>query len=242
MNQPLVSICCITYNHGKYIRDCIEGFLMQKCNFSYEILINDDASNDGTQTIIQEYMHRYPEIIKPIFHSENQYSKGQRGFNFKYNFPRAKGKYIAMCEGDDFWTDPDKLQIQVDLLEKESNIVLCSHNVNRIDESCGIIKPGIVSDDVKYFTSSEIFHNQFPTLSLVFRNVDLAYTDEFKNAFNGDAILTGLLSRHGGAAHFGFVGATYRIHSGGVYSQNNYYFNQQKSIATRKLMLKSPVF
>lgn len=113
----VVSISCLTYNHVKYIRQCLDGFLMQQCNFKYEVLIHDDASTDGTIEIIKEYQEMYPDIIKPIIQTENQYSKGIRGMNIKYNFPRAKGKYIALCEGDDFWTDSLKLQKQVDFLE-----------------------------------------------------------------------------------------------------------------------------
>src|SRR5690606_15609661 len=107
-----VSICCITYNHEPFIRQCLDGFLMQQGDFEYEILIHDDASTDGTTKIIQEYELKYPEIIKPIIQTQNQYSQGVRGINFIYNFPRAKGEYIAMCEGDDYWTDPLKLQKQ----------------------------------------------------------------------------------------------------------------------------------
>jgi len=114
--KPLVSISCITYNHAKYIRDAIESFLMQKTNFTYEILIHDDASTDGTENIIREYKKKYPDIIKPLYETENQWSKGIRG-SAVFNFPRALGKYIAMCEGDDYWTDPYKLQKQVGFLE-----------------------------------------------------------------------------------------------------------------------------
>ena len=102
--EPLVSICCLTYNHAPYIRDAIEGFLMQKTNFPVEILIHDDASTDGTADIIREYETRYPDIIKPIYQTENQYSKGVK-ISREYQFSRARGKYIALCEGDDYWTD-----------------------------------------------------------------------------------------------------------------------------------------
>lgn len=121
----VVSICCITFNHASFIRECLEGFFMQKCDFEYEILIHDDASTDGTQEIIKEYQEKFPQIIKPIFQTENQYSKGNRSINSKFNFPRAKGKYIAICEGDDYWTDPLKLQKQVDFLEKYIDFGSC---------------------------------------------------------------------------------------------------------------------
>ncbi len=110
---PLVSICSITYQHAPYIRQCLDGFLMQKTDFAFEVLIHDDASTDGTEEIIREYEAKYPDIIKPLYEEENQWVKGRRGSR-TFNFPRAKGKYIAMCEGDDYWTDPLKLQKQVD--------------------------------------------------------------------------------------------------------------------------------
>src|SRR5690606_1543694 len=105
MKHPLVSVSCITYNHSSYIRQCLDGFVMQKCDFAFEVLIHDDASTDDTQEIIKEYQAKYPEIIKAVLQKENQYSKGIRGISPRFNFPRAQGKYIAMCEGDDYWTD-----------------------------------------------------------------------------------------------------------------------------------------
>lgn len=115
--NPHLSICCITYNHAAYIRQCLEGFVMQQTSFSFEVLIHDDASTDGTEEIVKEFERKYPHIIKPLYEKENQWVKGRRGSKV-FNFPRAVGKYIAMCEGDDYWTDPLKLQKQVDFLEK----------------------------------------------------------------------------------------------------------------------------
>lgn len=123
-DKPLVSISCITYNHAPYIRQCLDGFIMQKTNFAYEILIHDDASTDGTIAVIREYEHKYPDVIKPIYEVENQWSKGRVG-SIIFNIPRAQGKYIALCEGDDYWIDPFKLQKQVDFLEKNKNYDLC---------------------------------------------------------------------------------------------------------------------
>lgn len=131
MITPEVSICCITYNHAKYIRDALDGFLMQKTTFPIEIIIHDDASTDGTADIIREYEAKYPDIIKPVYQTENQYSKGVR--NFLTIFPMAKGKYIAMCEGDDFWTDPKKLQIQYDFMESHPDYSLCMHGRYNLD-------------------------------------------------------------------------------------------------------------
>lgn len=121
---PLVSIDCITYNHAPYLRQCLDGMVMQQTDFRFEILIHDDASTDGTQDIIREYEARYPDIIKPIYQTENQYSKGL-SISRTFNFPRARGKYVALCEGDDYWTDPYKLQKQVDFLETHPEYTMC---------------------------------------------------------------------------------------------------------------------
>ncbi|NLJ77126.1 MAG: glycosyltransferase [Peptococcaceae bacterium] len=122
----MVSISCITYNHEHYIADAIEGFLMQKTNFPYEILIHDDASTDRTPDIVREYELKYPDLIKPIYQKENQYSQGVKVT--KLNADRAIGKYIAVCEGDDYWTDPYKLQKQVDYMELNPTCTLCFTN------------------------------------------------------------------------------------------------------------------
>ena len=129
-NKTMVSITCLTYNHEQYIVDAIEGFLMQKTNFPYEILIHDDASTDRTPEIIREYELKYPGLIKPIYQTKNQYSKGIAVWRF--NEVRAKGKYIAVCEGDDYWTDQHKLQKQVDYMENHPECSLCVHAVYKV--------------------------------------------------------------------------------------------------------------
>lgn len=116
-DKPLmVTIRCITYNQEPYIRDCLEGFVMQQTNFRFEAIVHDDASTDGTAAIIKEYAEKYPDIIKPILETENQYSKHDGSLNRIMN-EHTHGKYVAYCEGDDYWTDPQKLQMQVDYME-----------------------------------------------------------------------------------------------------------------------------
>lgn len=122
-----VSIRCITYNHEKYIADALEGFVKQKTNFRFEAIVHDDASTDGTAAIIREYAEKYPSIIKPIFETENQYSKKDGSLGRIMN-SHTRGKYVAYCEGDDYWTDPLKLQKQVDFLESHPDYSMIATN------------------------------------------------------------------------------------------------------------------
>ncbi|WP_159800582.1 glycosyltransferase [Flavobacterium sp. MK4S-17] len=160
MNQlPLVSICCLAYNHEKYIKACLESFLFQIISFKIEILIHDDASSDNTSRIIRHYELKYPDLIKPIYQLENQYSKGIPVSKI-YNFSRVKGKYIAICEGDDFWTDPYKLQKQVDILESNDNYGLvhgdCNFLYSNGREEKNVNKYS--TKNVEYTTRNDIFN------------------------------------------------------------------------------------
>jgi glycosyltransferase involved in cell wall biosynthesis len=123
-DNPLVSIQCITYNHAPYIEDALNGFLMQKTTFPFEIWIHDDASSDGTREIVERYQAVYPKIIKTIFQVQNQYSKGIRAKYFLRG--KCKGKYYALCEGDDYWVSSEKIQKQFEALEEypESHIAV----------------------------------------------------------------------------------------------------------------------
>lgn len=115
--RPLmVSIWCLTYNHESYISQCLDGFVMQNTNFRFEAIVHEDASTDGTAAIVRKYAEKYPEIIKPIFETENQYSKNDGSID-KIMMNYTQGKYVAICEGDDYWIDENKLQRQVDYLE-----------------------------------------------------------------------------------------------------------------------------
>ena len=115
--KPLVSICVFTYNHEKYISQTLDGIIMQRTSFLYEIIIHDDASTDNTKSIIEKYRSDFPDIIKPIFQKENKYLISKFNFQYEYVYPKAKGKYIAICDGDDYWIDPTKLQKQVEFLD-----------------------------------------------------------------------------------------------------------------------------
>lgn len=184
-----VSICCLVYNHEKYLRKCLDGFIMQKTNFKYEVLIHDDASTDSSPNIIKEYESKYPDIIKPIYQKENQFSKGIK-IGFTYQYPRVKGKYIAFCEGDDYWCDENKLQIQIEAMERNPSCTLCSHRVEWINES-GMslgksepiidIKHGFITQDefIKHFMCCDSY--PFRTNSYFIKSSVI--TDLYENGF-----------------------------------------------------------
>lgn len=158
-----VSVVCLTYNHKKYIRQCLDGFVNQQTNFKYEVIIHDDASTDGTQDIIREYEEKYPDIIKPVYQTENQYSKGIKKITIKYVYPKATGKYLAFCEGDDFWTDPLKLQKQFDCLETHPEANMCVHTVQAINEDGSLIYKTYPSSP---FESKILLSNDFFKIAL----------------------------------------------------------------------------
>lgn len=128
----LVSVCCLAYNHVETVERTLKSVLEQKTDFRYEILIHDDASTDGTADIIRRYAERYPDRIRPILQKENQYSKGRVIFT-DFILPQVRGKYVAVCECDDFWRDPEKLQRQADALESHPDCSICVHGTTTVD-------------------------------------------------------------------------------------------------------------
>ena len=166
-NTPLVSIVVLAFNHGKYIREALDGFVMQITDFPFEVVIHDDASTDNTAEIIREYESRYPDIIKPIYQTENQYSKGiQLGTQFLY--PKAQGKYIAECEGDDYWTDPYKLQKQVNYMEAHPECSLCSTNYSSLRMKDGYMKTDKQTSR-RFSVYSIMRSNKIGTLTVLYR-------------------------------------------------------------------------
>lgn len=239
MNSPLVSVGIITYNHEKFIRQCLEGVMMQQTNFPFEVIIGEDCSTDNTRKIIEEYTERYPGIIKPIYQEVNV---GGARNAYEFCYPKLTGKYIAMCEGDDFWTDPLKLQKQVDFLEKNPDCVMCFHRINRVNEKGEIIAKREPSTEIKYLSEKELFHISVPTLAIMFRNCIKEIPKEIIDAQCGDAFIRGMLASHGRAANLGFIGAHYRIHPGGFYSSKNSVEQFLFSLNARKQMIRSPYF
>lgn len=167
MENIEVSICCLTYNHVNYIEDALKGFLMQKTNFKYEVLIHDDASTDGTTQVLLEYQKRYPDIIKLSLEEENQYGKGK-----KYTqslLLEAKGKYSAFCEGDDFWIYDGKLQEQYNLMEQHKEISMCYHNALIYSQNDDRIRLNVANHPTGYISDEDIIcttKGWYPTASL----------------------------------------------------------------------------
>ncbi len=239
----LVSVSCITYNHEPYIRACLDGFLMQKTNFLIEVLIHDDCSTDGTKKIIEEYANRYPNIIFPIFQSVNQYSQGIRAMNARFNFPRCKGKYIALCEGDDYWTDPLKLQKQVDFLQNNNEYVVCSHDTKTIDSYGNLLKESKLPNSFKRDATSEELKKGFwiLTLGMMFRNLPIFknYPKEGYRVLNGDIFLISILGQYGKSKYMNDIEpASYRQHIGGIWSMKSNRFKQINNFKTLFFMAK----
>lgn len=216
----LVSVICEVYNHEPYLRECLEGFVMQQTNFLYEILIHDDASTDGSVAIIREYEQKYPNLFKPIYQKENQYSKGVSIWR-DIQIPRAQGKYIAICEGDDYWTDSLKLQKQVDILEADETLMACCTDCSVVDNHSALLKEkrgGVVKGDIQgRYNLRDFFrdNHQYPTLSVVYRR---AHTREVQqkhahtiNAFLGDWTLWICLLIYGDMYFLDEVTCAYRI-------------------------------
>lgn len=139
---PLVVIRCTVFNHEPYLRDCLDGFVMQQTNFPFVAIVHDDASTDNSAAIIREYTEKYPDIIKPIYETENQYSKGDGSLGriMSAAIDATSAKYVAMCEGDDYWTDPLKLQKQVDFLENHSEYDMVCARFNHLVHETGEIE------------------------------------------------------------------------------------------------------
>lgn len=217
---PIVSICCITYNHERYIRECLDGFLKQITDFPIEIIIHDDASTDNTAQIVREYEKKYPGLFVAIYQTENQYSKRIKPF-IKFVFPMARGKYIAMCEGDDYWTDPLKLQKQVDFLEENLEYVACYHNARIVDENGVIVQESKLPENYKHdFSREEILKGAWIlTLTNCFRNVLKEIPEELNRVYNGDTFLNSLLGNYGKGKYMADIEpAVYRTHSASIWS------------------------
>ena len=245
--NPLVSVRCITFNHEKYISQAIDSFLMQETNFPFEIVIHDDASIDHTADIIREYEAKYPKIVKPIYETENQHSKHDGSIR-RIMQKACKGKYIAYCEGDDYWISKDKLQKQADILERYKDVAICYCKVQAFegDKDSFCIPPDYMKEgfvDLKAFINSE-FNNQewtFHTSSFFIRNTyysEYLECNEYFRVFScfpyGDMPTQLYMLCKGRGYFINEVMSKYRLNSGGYNSsvKNNpgIYIREEKKL------------
>ncbi len=228
---PLVTIKCMVYNHEKFLRQCLDGFVMQKTTFPFEAIVHDDASTDGSAAIIREYAEKYPDIIKPIYETENQYSKKDGSIHRIIEAAaHPDSKYFAFCEGDDYWTDPDKLQLQVDFLESHPDFSICSHDyIDYFEETHKFDKlskwgktlgDNRGKDDIVVY-SLEDYHKNWWTqpLTCVYRRGN--YREELAGkgySFIKDYNYYYYVLKHGKGALINRLMGVYRRQSGGVWS------------------------
>lgn len=237
--EPLVSICCIAYNHERYIAQAIEGFLKQETDFKVEIIIHDDRSTDRTADIIRSYQQQHPHLIKTILQTENQHSQGKR--IFPITFARARGKYFALCEGDDYWTDPLKLRKQVAVLEANPDYTFCFHPVDWLDQESQERRERHISPPVRkesYTVDDLLEHGNFiQTCSTVFRrDVRDNYPAWLSGAGYGDVALYLLTAGRGPVGFVDESMATYRYHRGGVWGRESYAIHLETLIRTFSLV------
>lgn len=233
-DQPMISVCIQTYNHEDYIKKCLDGILNQKTDFTFEILVGEDASTDKTRAICLEYAKQYPEKIRLILHHrENNikiHGNPSGRFNFLYNIFAANGKYIAFCDGDDYWIDDQKLQKQVEFLEANDDYVVSWTDYKSFNgeefkaNNFGFDKPTRTID------FSNIFRPYCTlTLTVVFQKsaLDLSHIEDFK--YFKDNTLYALILKNGKGVFMNFIAAVYRAHQGGVYSLKSNYFKNYSS-------------
>lgn len=199
---PVISILCTTYNHERYIEQTIRGFLSQDCSYCFEILIHDDASTDGTQQIIRRWQAQYPAVIKPVLQTENQFSKGVRPFELL--LAKARGDFVATCEGDDFWIDPSKLKVQVGFLKGHPEFSCTAHNYYHFVERDAMVTRW-TQRTVDYVLSERQLmglHRLLWWPTLVFRKTFSTLPAERALSPIGDQFMTSYLGTQGRAMYF----------------------------------------
>ena len=226
--KPLVAIHCLVYNHAPYLRDCFEGFVMQQTNFPFVAVVHDDASIDNSAAIIREYEENYPHIFKPIYETENQYSKHDDSLEQIMNdaIDASGAKYVAMCEGDDYWTDPLKLQKQVDFMEANPEYVLCCHRYKIYNQNDGTWDKDYVHQLFEISPNGFSFSNQenfnvwiTKTLTLLIRQDALRKMPSKKGfKYWRDVHMNYYLLKQGKGFCMPLEGSVYRRHQGGIFS------------------------
>lgn len=236
-NIPLVSIICLTYNEQEFVRDTFDSFLSQKTNFPFEILVYDDASTDNTPKIVQEYYQNYPNLFRITLYKENNFKKGLGFYGLRVGFSEARGKYIAYCEGDDYWCDEYKLQKQVEFLESNKQYEVCAHETiirndldNREDGTLFThTNVNIFIDRTKkdiYKFKDTLTGNIFHISSMVFRNIPIRWPEWINTVTALDMILFMILAEKGDIYLMRDVMSVYRNNKYSITSTQNQFKNQ----------------
>lgn len=214
----LVSVFMVTYNHEKYLSEAIESVLMQKTNFSYQLIIGEDCSSDGTREIVRRYAEEHPTLIKAIFNPQNL----GPGRNADTVFKECTGKYVAMCEGDDYWTDPHKLQKQVDFLEDNPDFAICFHNMQIVYEGNPHLNRISNTRQKEITTINNLARgNYIHTASCIFRNNLYEIPDWFHQCPVGDYPLHLLNAQYGKIKFIDEIMGVYRVHKGGIWENKD---------------------
>jgi glycosyltransferase involved in cell wall biosynthesis len=246
MNNPKVSVCMITYGHEKFIREAIEGVLMQECDFQVELVIANDCSPDATDAVIQDILQKHPcaSWITYIKHEKNI---GMMP-NFIFAMKQCKGEYIALCEGDDYWTDPLKLQKQVNFLESNSKYNICGHSVACTKYDYFLEKKLVVKQNTIFSLKEVIKTNPIHTSSFCFRN-KIDFSEKINYNFFvdieiGDYPLLVILSQSNGVFVFKDTMSVYRIDSEESEWTGKLNFETQKKIMgeTINTMIASTIY
>jgi len=217
--KPLVSICTITYNHEKFISDAIDSFLLQETNFSFEIIIGEDCSSDNTKKIIEKYIEKYPNIIKLIMSESNVGIQK----NFERTLSNCRAEYIAICEGDDYWTNDKKLQIQISQMRKNKDLGISFHLAARLENNN--LKNPYLKESNKIYTIQEIIQEDFhlvQTNTIMLKKDylnNLSYELLFKSPVS-DVWLRIACSMPNGALFINEIMSVYRVQSEGSWSQS----------------------
>lgn len=222
LSKPLVSIVCITYNHINFIENSLNSLLNQITDFPFEIILHDDASTDGTTKVVERYAENYPNIIVPIIQTKNQWSQGKRPAQF--TFPIARGQYIAMCEGDDFWVSKDKIQLQFTYMSNNPEATLCFHDTVTTNQQLQVIKFNQHSEVELEFNVSDIINEWFiSTQTILFKKAPilkgLESNEYFKGVINGDWLIQLISAHHGKVVFLPNILACYRKHPDSLSTQ-----------------------
>jgi len=238
MDKPAVTVICLTYNHAPFIRSALEGFLGQKTRFPFEVLVHDDASTDGTADILSEYAQKYPDIIRPVFQTRNQHSQGVNIIP-AFLFPLIRGRYVALCEGDDRWTDPSKLQRQVEAMDACPEVDICAHcaRKTRNGRTRGYMAPRLRDGIIP--TEEVVKGLHVATASLLCRRETYLQISPMREVCFNDMALHLQGSARGGMLYLSRCMAEYRRDTPGSWTASHHGAHSVEPRRTDRLMLKA---